>query len=723
VSNHVSYADAILIGSITPRLIRFLMWEPIYRNRWLNPICRLFQAIPLAKHSPKESLRALHTAQAELEAGQLVCIFPEGGLAATPHVQTFQRGVEVIGHGLADVPLIPVYLDGLWGHPLSRLCRASGGLRRWFRHDVTVCIGEPITGSVGAEDLQQRVIELGSQAAEYRKGRTSTLGQRFIRSARKHWSSAAMADSSGRRLTFGQTLTGALLLRRWLARNCGQSRCVGILLPASAGGAIANLAVTLAGKAAVNLNFTAGPEAMRHAITQCEIETVLSSRVFLEKANLREPRGVVYLEDLLSQSTWFEKGIAAAEARWQPIRRLAGKTAPDDLAAVIFSSGSTGTPKGVMLSHWNVLSNVDATAQVYQVDSTDCMLGVLPLFHSFGYSYTLWFPLLHGFRTVFHANPMDAKTIGELAAAHHATLLLSTPTFCLNYLHRCAKDQFHALRYLLVGAEKLRPALVEAFQEKFGITPLEGYGCTEMAPAVAVNGSPKADGRYRSGSVGRPLPNVAIRIVDPDTFRPLPAGDTGLLLVKGPSKMLGYLNDPRRTAEAFRDGFYVTGDIGRLDAGGFLHIADRLSRFSKIAGEMVPHLKVEEALSGLLGNGHCVVTSVPDERRGERLAVLYTSKRVTPSQMIEHLEALGFPALCIPKRNHFHCVERIPVLGTGKVDLVSARAIATKYDKQDQPRQALCGAGSQSATSALLPTPAERLSPQSRTAASACDPA
>jgi acyl-[acyl-carrier-protein]-phospholipid O-acyltransferase/long-chain-fatty-acid--[acyl-carrier-protein] ligase len=209
-----------------------------------------------------------------------------------------------------------------------------------------------------------------------------------------------------------------------------------------------------------------------------------------------------------------------------------------------------------------------------------------------------------------------------------------------------------------------------------------------MAPAVAVNGSPTVEGVYRSGSVGRPLPNVATRIVNPDTFQPLPAGETGLLLVKGPSCMLGYLNEPQRTAESFRDGFYVTGDIGRLDADGFLHIVDRLSRFSKIAGEMVPHLKVEEALSSLLGQGRCVVTGIRDERRGERLAVLYASGQFIPSQMIEHLEALGLPALWIPKKNHFHCVEKIPVLGTGKVDLVSVRAIAMKSDRLE----AVCGA-------------------------------
>jgi len=235
---------------------------------------------------------------------------------------------------------------------------------------------------------------------------------------------------------------------------------------------------------------------------------------------------------------------------------------------------------------------------------------------------------------------------------------------------------------LLVGAEKLRPALVDAFQEKFGITPLEGYGCTEMAPVVAVNGSPTVEGEYRLGSVGRPLPNVAARIVDPDTFRPLPTGETGLLLVRGPSRMLGYLNEHEKTAEAFRDGFYVTGDLGLLDADGFLYIVDRLSRFSEIGGEMVPHLKLEEALSALLGNGRCVVTGIPDERRGERLAVLYTSESINPSQMIEHLEIAEFPALWIPKKHQFHCVESIPVLGTGKVDLVSVRAIAMKCKQE-----------------------------------------
>jgi acyl-[acyl-carrier-protein]-phospholipid O-acyltransferase/long-chain-fatty-acid--[acyl-carrier-protein] ligase len=172
------------------------------------------------------------------------------------------------------------------------------------------------------------------------------------------------------------------------------------------------------------------------------------------------------------------------------------------------------------------------------------------------------------------------------------------------------------------------------------------------------------------------LPEVAVRIVNPDTFRPLPRGETGLLLVSGPNRMLGYLGEPQKTRDAFRDGFYVTGDLGRVDEDGFLFVEGRLSRFSKIGGEMVPHLKVEQELTTLLGGGRCLVTGVPDERRGERLAVLYVGEQITPAEMIQHLESRGLPALWIPKRNQFHCVGRIPVLGAGKADLASARAIA-----------------------------------------------
>ncbi len=680
VSNHVSYADAILIGCVTSRPIRFLMWQPLYENRWLKPICRLFETIPLVQGSAKEALRPLRQARSVVESGELVCIFPEGKLTPTGHVQPFHRGVEAVAHGLDStpgIPVAPIYLDGLWGHALSLRGGRPFASRLQFRHAVTICIGAPVNGPVSAAQLRQRVLELGTEATTKGREESATLPYRFIRAARQNWSSIAIADSIGKQLTFGQTLTAAMCIRRWLDWNCSESN-VGLLFPASAGGALANLGVTLAGKVAVNLNFTAGEEQMRYAIRQCKIGTILSSRAFHEKAKLPELPGTVFIEDVLEAISPAARLLTMAKARLLPTGRLAGAAKPDDLAAIIYSSGSTGTPKGVMLSHWNLVANADASAQAYSVDRHDCILGALPFFHSFGYTYTLWFPLLNGFRTVFHANPMDAKTIGELAAAHRPTLFLSTPTFCLSYLRKCAPEQFASIRHLLVGAEKLQPSLAAAFREKFGITLLEGYGCTEMGPAVSVNVA-SADAERnacREGSVGRPLPGVSVRIVDPETFEPRADGETGLLLVNGPGRMLGYLGDGARTAQALHERYYVTGDLARVDADGFLYIVGRLSRFSKIAGEMVPHLKVEEALREVLGDGVYAVTGVPDERRGERLAVLYASETVTVAAMIRHLEASGLPALWIPKRDYFYKVTAIPALGTGKVDLKAVRAIA-----------------------------------------------
>jgi acyl-[acyl-carrier-protein]-phospholipid O-acyltransferase/long-chain-fatty-acid--[acyl-carrier-protein] ligase len=676
VANHVSYADAVLIGCAIPRAVRFVMWQPLYDNKWLKPICRLFDTIPLMQGSPKESLRPLRQARSVIEQGQLVCIFPEGKLTPTSHVQPFQRGVEVVAHGL-DAPIIPIYLDGLWDHALSLKGGRISAARFRFLHRVTICIGKPIASPVTAAQLRERVLELGTGAALASRNSSATLSHRFIAAAKREWASQAIADSTGKSLTYGATLTTSLCIAHWLKRHSAQSH-VGLLFPASAGGALANLGVTLAGKAAVNLNFTAGEDHLRYAIAQCEIDTILTSRAFVEKAKLPHLPGTVFLEDILQSLSNSRKLIALLQARLLTTRYLAGAAKPDNLAAIIFSSGSTGMPKGVMLSHANLLSNAEAAAAVYSVSRQDCILGALPFFHSFGYTYTLWFPLLNGFRAVYHTNPMDAGTIGDLAGTHRPTLFLSTPTFCMNYLRRCEPEAFSSIRHLLVGAEKLQPKLAASFQQKFGVTLLEGYGCTEMGPAVSVNVAAADPERnaYKPGSVGRPLPHVDVKIVDPETFAPLSEGATGLLLVNGPSRMLGYLGDDVRTAQSLHNGYYMTGDLAYLDADGFLFIVDRLSRFSKIAGEMVPHLKVEEALQELLGPARCVVTGVPDERRGERLAVIYIGNAATPADMIRHLESSGLPALWIPKRDNYYPVDEIPRLGTGKVDLKAVRALA-----------------------------------------------
>lgn len=660
VSNHVSFADAVLISCVSPRLVRFLMYEPLFRNRFLHPICSVFHAIPVPHGSPKQALAALKNARTDLAAGHLVGIFPEGGLTPTGHVQPFERGVELVLRGVESTPVIPIYLNGLWGHTASLKGGKAFTKFPTLRHRISIRIGQPMPGTTTATEMRDRVLDLGTQI-QIRE----TLAERFIEQAKANWSKPAVADSTGRNLTFGETLTGALLVGETLPDQAN----VGLLVPPSAGGVIANLAVTLTGKTAVNLNYTAGPDLIRQAIATCELTTILASKALVEKQNLTGLPGLVYLEDLLPTFTRTSKLTTALRSRLLPTRLLAPKAHPQDTATIIFSSGSTGNPKGVMLSHANLIANAQAAAQIYSAGPTDCMLGALPFFHSFGYTFTLWFPLLHGFRAVYHTNPADAKTIGELAATHRATFFLSTPTFCLTYLRKCTREQFSSLRCLIVGAEKLRPALAEAFDKKFGIQLLEGYGCTEMGPVVSVN-TPEA---RREGTAGRPMPNTCVRIVDPESFEPLPEGQTGLLLVNSPSRMQGYFKDEARTQSALRDGYYVTGDLAFVDAGGYLHIVDRLARFSKIAGEMVSHGKIEEGLSGA---GRVVVTSVPDDRRGERIVVLYENADQSPAAMITHLKQAGLPALWIPARDSFVHVDAIPTLGTGKTDLRAARAIA-----------------------------------------------
>src|SRR5205823_2580516 len=269
--------------------------------------------------------------------------------------------------------------------------------------------------------------------------------------------------------------------------------------------------------------------------------------------------------------------------------------------------------------------------QVFGLGKTDCVLGVLPFFHSFGFTGTLFMPAVVGVGAVYHPNPLDTKTIGPLVNQYSVTFLLATPTFLQLYLRGCSPEDFGSLRVVMTGAEKLPERLAAAFEEQFGIRPFEGYGCTECGPAVAVNTHDFRSAGFRQvgakrGKIGHPLPGMSVRVVDPQSFEPLPVGQPGLLLVRGPNIMQGYLGRSDKTSEVLRDGWYVTGDIATLDEDGFLTITDRLSRFSKIGGEMVPHINVEEKLHELAGATEqaFVVTGVPDGKKGERLVVLHS---------------------------------------------------------------------------------------------------
>ena len=673
VSNHMSHVDGFLVGACVQRFIRFMVWKPYYELKALNWFFRKTKAIPVG--GGRDAAEAIRTARRELAAGHVVCIFAEGAISRTGNILPFKHGMERIMAGMDAnaVPIIPVHLDRLWGSIFS--FERGRFFWKWPKripYPVTVSFGNPMPADSSAHTVRQAIQELAAEATAHRQKRGDTLPRRLIRSARHNWSHFAMADSTGRELTYGRMLAGSLLMAKWARTRRGEEM-IGVLLPSSVAGALANVGITLAGRVPVNLNFTAGPEAMAAARTRCAIRTVVTSRVFLAKAGIEAQDGMVFVEDILARAGQAARLRALLAARFAPAPLLAGKARPDSLATVIFSSGSTGIPKGVMLSHYNLLADIDAMAQLFWIGERDRIVGVLPFFHSFGYTVTIWFPLVAGCGVVYHPNPTDAKAVGELTAKYRGTLLLSTPTFCAAYTRKCSREDFASLRFVLVGAEKLREPVAAAFREKFGVALLEGYGCTEMAPVVAVNSPDFQAGKdsqigNKPGTVGLPLPGVAAQVVDASTFSPLGPNQPGLLLVKGSNRMLGYLGEPERTAEALHESWYITGDIAAIDDEGFIRITDRLSRFSKIAGEMVPHLRIEDAIAAVLGAAPCAVTAVADDRRGERLVALYVDA-MEPAELWQRLAQTDLPRLWIPKRENLYRVEALPRLGTGKLDL------------------------------------------------------
>jgi acyl-[acyl-carrier-protein]-phospholipid O-acyltransferase/long-chain-fatty-acid--[acyl-carrier-protein] ligase len=528
-----------------------------------------------------------------------------------------------------------------------------------------------------------------------------SLPRAFLDTSRANWSKVGMTDSTGVTLTFGSALVRSLALGRALVRELGPEPCVGLMVPPSVPGAVANIALTMMGKVPINLNYSASQTVVDAGIEQAGIKHVVTSRKVIEKVHLT-PRGtLVYLEDMPAKVTKLDKLWAFAVARLVP-RGLLGWFLPglknEDLSAtatIMFTSGSTGEPKGVVLSHGNILNNVHQMRCVLKLDPIDAVaLGILPFFHSFGFTVGIWTILLLGKKAVYHSSPLETKIIGDLCEKHKVTLIAASPTFARHYIQR-KPEQYATLYHLLLGAEKLQTRTAEEIRSKIHIEPLEGYGTTEMSPVAAVNVPFEVtlpDGRKvpgnRPGTVGRPLPGTAIKTIDPETGADLPRGAEGMVLVKGPQIMKGYLNKAEATAKVLKDGWYNSGDLGYLDADGFLKITGRLSRFSKIGGEMVPHLGVESALMEAAGVDEMAlaVTAVPDDKRQERLVVVHAKLPLSPAELVKKLNAAGLPKLWIPAAEDFIQVEAVPRLGPGgKLDLRRLKEIALGGGRIEPP--------------------------------------
>ncbi|MDD5543574.1 MAG: acyl-[ACP]--phospholipid O-acyltransferase [Acidobacteriia bacterium] len=690
VCNHISFVDPYLIAACTQRFISFMMYRRFYNIPGIHWFARLMRAIPVSeKDPPRLMVKSLQTAQQHLNEGRLVCLFAEGATTRTGNLLRFRRGFEHIMRG-QSVPIIPIHIDRVWG---SAFHYERGRIFfRWPKHfpyPVTVSFGRPLSPQSKVFEVRQAVMRLGAEAFAERSATQRPLQELLIDSTRRSWRRFAMADSNGREINFGRVLVGAMVFRKIIQKMCPEERMIGVLLPPTVPTALLNLGISLAGHIPVNLNYTASQESIAFAIQRCHIKTIFTSPKLLERFSMTKLPGMVMLEDVAAGIKSSTKLLNLLAARLLPRFVLHRWLMPrgvtvDSLATVIFSSGSTGEPKGVMLNHRNIVSNLEGIQQAINVDSHDRLLGILPFFHVFGFTVALWLPALSGFGVIYHSNPLEAKTIGDLCRKYGVTIMICTPTFCWEYVRRCHDDDFKAMRLAIVGAEKMKPELAQAFKKKFGLDLYEGYGCTELSPVVAVGTqgyiSPQEQQiGYKPGTIGHPIPGVAVRIVDLEKFEDLPPGKEGMLLVKSPGVMMGYLDEPELTRQTvLKDGWYVTGDIARMDNDGFVTITDRLSRFSKIGGEMVPHIYVEDALHRMLGavEPQLAVTSTADGLKGEKLVVLYTDASLNVEDLLRRLRENQMPRLWLPRKENFHHVNALPTLGSGKLDLKRLKDMA-----------------------------------------------
>ncbi len=563
---------------------------------------------------------------------------------------------------------------------------------------AVICIGQLIKEKeTSLPALQANLLDAFEEAYSSRRILSGSLAAALFQGLKKNSSNKISDGTDDSELPYSKILPVAIAFSKHIRQETDKSR-VAIVLPPGKGALIANLAVLFAGKTPVNLNFTASHEAIRSSIRQAEVDRFITADPFVRKVSSfpwPPNRDLIYIERTLPD-------LKGSIVKWALLTKLLpesvliqmlglNKRRNKDEAILLFTSGSSGEPKGVALTHRNVLANVLQFGSRLNIGKDASILGCLPLFHSFGCTVTLWYPVIDGINLVTYPSPLETKRLAELIDIHKINVLLATPTFLRGYMKRIEPEQLKSLSLVVTGAEKLPQSLADAFEEKFGIRPMEGYGLTETSPATNVNlPTPQAPAGTHAmpaqlnGSVGQLLPGIAIRIYDPVADKNVPLDQPGIIILKGPNIFPGYLRDPKRTGEVLTsDGWFKTGDVGVLDSDGFLHIQGRISRFSKIAGEMVPHETIEAAINKVLGldaetERKIAIVGVPDEKKGEAIVLLSTIAGPALEQecidlryklLDEGLTSLWCPKTIIP-------VEEIPLLASGKLDIKGCQALA-----------------------------------------------
>ena len=573
--NNLTGLDAVMLQSVCPRPVRFIVNESIYCIEWLEPFFRSSGAIPMQSVRTEEAVRE---AANRIRQGEIACVCPEAEFERSETLIKLGKELELIAK-LADQPVVPVWLDRL-SISSFRVERKKRSFKRsnWLLPPAIVAFGKPISKDAFNIGLaRERLLELGEFCFENRPGLEEHLGRATIRGLRQTQFREAVIDGiDHRRIKGGDLLAASIALSRRIKKHPG--RRIAVVLPPGIAAIVANVAITLADKTPVNLNFTAGRAALQSAIQRCEIRLAISAEPVIKRLpEFPWPEKIYRLENLVSELTakiafWRVAALLAPAALISSLLGIPGEGGREE-AVILFTSGTTGEPKGVVLSHRNIISNVMQFRSIVELGRADTLMASLPFFHSFGCTVTLWHPLIKGVRTVTYPTPADALKNAELVEKYQVTVLPTTPTFLRVYFKHAQPKQFASVRLLVTGAEKLPRDLAESFEQKFGLVVLEGYGLTEMAPVVSVGLPDEAvEPHHRMGSVGKLLPGQAAQIRDPASGALLKTGQLGMLWLKGPNLFGGYLGEDERTREVFQDGWFRTGDLARFDNDGFLYI-------------------------------------------------------------------------------------------------------------------------------------------------------
>ncbi len=668
--NHVSLIDGPLLHAVLPIDASFAVDTGIAKAWWAKPFLRVVKHYTM---DPSKPLAARDLIKL-VAAGEPVVIFPEGRITVSGSLMKVYDGTAMIADK-ADAVVVPIRIEGAQRSHLSYL-NGSQIKRTWFPR-VTVTILPPVKlpvdpslkgktrrNAAGAA-LQDVMIDAMVKNAMLDHTLFEALGHAY---RDRDTGKVIVEDALGTKLTYRKLILGAQVLSRKLENGTAVGENVGVLLPNSAGVAVVFMALQNIGRVPAMLNFSAGPVNVLAAMKAAQVKTVLTSKAFIEKGKLDKLMAaisaevrVVYLEDVRAS-------IGAADK----IKGLLAGTAPrvvrqaSDPAVVLFTSGSEGTPKGVVLSHRNILANAAQALARVDANANDKVFNVLPVFHSFGLTGGMMMPLLAGIPIYMYPSPLHYRIVPELIYQTGATILFGTDTFLTGYARSAHAYDFRTLRLVIAGAEAVKDRTRQVFMERYGIRILEGYGVTETAPVLAMN-TPMAN---RPGTVGRLSPLMESRL------DPVPGiEEGGRLSVRGPNVMLGYLRaENPGVLEPLAEGWHDTGDIVAIDPAGFITIKGRAKRFAKIAGEMVSLSAVENIATTLWPQAASVAVSIPDPRKGERIVLLTTEKNAERSAMQGHAKTIGASELTVPAA--IMVVDKVPLLGTGKTDYVTATTMA-----------------------------------------------